>query len=151
MQIKMDDEMLPAEADDSRHIRAANLPVVHENSATPEVKKLYRKFREDFGRPHVPGIILFFSTHPPLLENMMGLAKTMLFIDGALGRQHKEMISAFVSATNRCAYCADSHGYSFRLQGGLPGALDAVLNCDLESPSINAHVTRIRKKSSKTV
>jgi uncharacterized peroxidase-related enzyme len=69
---------------------------------------------------------------------MMGLAQSMLFADGALDRQHKEMLSAFVSAQNRCAYCADSHGFFFRMRGGSPEALDAVMACDLDSSAITA-------------
>jgi uncharacterized peroxidase-related enzyme len=116
--------------------QAANLPVVNENDATPEVKRLYQQFREDFDRPHVPGILQCFATHPPLLLHMMGLAKSMLFVDGALDREHKEMISTFVSATNRCDYCADSHAYSFRMNGGSAPALDALLACDPEALSL---------------
>lgn len=120
----------------SQQVRAANLEVVHEDSASPEIKDLYQQFREDFERPQVPGILQCFATHPPLLTHMMGLAKSMLFVDGALGRQHKEMISTFVSATNRCDYCADSHAYSFRVQGGSASALGAVLTCDPDAHSI---------------
>lgn len=117
-------------------IQAANLRVVHEDSAPPEVKRLYQQFREDFDRPHVPGILQCFATHPPLLLHMMGLAKSMLFVDGALDREHKEMISTFVSATNSCDYCADSHAYSFRINGGSAPALDALLACDSDSLSL---------------
>jgi uncharacterized peroxidase-related enzyme len=124
---------------DSQQIHAANLDVVNEDSAPPEIKGLYQQFREDFGRSQVPGILQCFATHPPLLTHMMGLAKSMLFVDGALGRKHKEMISTFVSATNKCEYCADSHAYSFRLQGGSASALDAVVACDSDSQSIQAN------------
>lgn len=119
-------------------IQAANLPVVDERDASPEVKQLYQQFRDDFGRPQVPGILQCFATHPPLLEHMMGLAKEMLFTEGALGRQNKELLSAYVSASNDCAYCTDSHAFFFRVHGGEPGALEAVLACDLESRSLSA-------------
>jgi uncharacterized peroxidase-related enzyme len=122
---------------DSQQTRAANLPLVDEANASAEVKHLYARFRLEFGRPQVPGILQCFATHPPLLDHMMGLAKDMLFIDGALGRRNKEMISAFVSAANRCNYCADSHGFSFRLQGGTASTLDAVFACDLDSEAID--------------
>jgi uncharacterized peroxidase-related enzyme len=128
----------PEQRNDAQQIHAVNLDVVHEDTASPEVKQLYEQFREDFGRPQVPGILQCFATHPPLLRHMLGLAKSMLFVDGALGRRHKEMISTFVSATNRCEYCTDSHAYSFRAQGGSASALDAVLACDPESQSIQA-------------
>ena len=121
---------------DSQPVEAANLAVVAEQNASPEVTRLYAKFREDFGRPQIPGILQCFATHPSLLEHMMGLAQSMLFVDGALDRHHKEMLSAFVSAQNQCAYCTDSHGFSFRVQGGSPEALEAVLACQLESDAI---------------
>ena len=125
-----------AERQGALQIAAANLRVVSEQSASPAVARLYAQFREDFGRPQIPGILQCFATHPPLLEHMMGLAQSMLFIDGALDRRHKEMLSAFVSAQNSCSYCADSHGFFFRVQGGSPEALDAVMACDLDSSAI---------------
>jgi len=120
----------------SQPIEAANLTVVAEQTASPEVARLYAQFRNDFGRPQVPGILKCFATHPPLLEHMMGLAQSMLFVDGALDRRHKEMISAFVSAQNNCAYCTDSHGFSFRVHGGSAEALEAVVVCRLDSDAI---------------
>ncbi|WP_158944431.1 carboxymuconolactone decarboxylase family protein [Granulicella sp. S190] len=136
--MKTPEDEQPAQRSDFEQIQAANLPVVKEGSATPEVQRLYQQFRAEFDRPQVPGILQCFATHPPLLDHMMGLAKSMLFVAGALGRQHKEMISTFVSARNSCEYCADSHAYSFRLNGGSAPALNSVLACDLESLSLKA-------------
>jgi uncharacterized peroxidase-related enzyme len=125
-----------AERGGSQQTEAANLPVVTEQNASPEVARLYAQFREDFGRPQIPGILQCFATHPPLLAHMMGLAQSMLFVDGALDRQHKEILSAFVSAQNQCAYCTDSHGFFFRVHGGSAEALEAVMTCHLESDAI---------------
>jgi len=125
-----------AENGGSRPISAANLPVVSEGEASPQVAMLYAQFRKDFGRPQIPGILQCFATHPPLLEHMMGLAQSMLFVDGALDRRHKEMLSAFVSAQNQCAYCTDSHGFFFRVHGGSAEALEAVVVCQLESDAL---------------
>jgi uncharacterized peroxidase-related enzyme len=125
-----------AEKGGSQPIMAANLTIVSEANASPIVADLYAQFRKDFGRPQIPGILQCFATHPPLLEHMMGLAHSMLFVDGALDRQQKEMLSAFVSAQNQCAYCADSHGFSFRVNGGSSEALEAVIACHLESDAI---------------
>ena len=116
--------------------RARNLAVVDDETASPEVQQLFAHFRQHFGRPQVPGILRCFATHPPLLDHMMGLAREMLFVDGALGRQNKEIIAAFVSASNRCDYCADSHAYSFRMRGGTRDATVAVLACDPESNAV---------------
>ncbi len=125
-----------ADSGDAQPNTAANLPIVSEQTATPEVLRLYAQFRKDFGRPQVPGILKCFATHPPLLEHMMGIAQSVLFVDGALDRRHKEMLSTFVSAQNQCAYCTDSHGFSFRVHGGSPDALEAVVVCRLDSESI---------------
>ena len=112
---------------------SANLSIIDEVSASSEVKQLYAQFRLDFDRPRVPGILQCFATHPPLLTHMMALAREMLFVEGALGRQNKELISAFVSASNSCEYCSDSHAHSFELQGGTRAVTEATLACDLDS------------------
>jgi len=119
-------------------VEARNLAVVNEGDAGAEVARLYQQFREEFGRDEVPGILRCFATHPPLLAAMMGLAKSMLFVDGALGREHKEMISTFVSATNRCEYCADSHAHSYRMNGGSAEAVEALLGCDPGASNLKA-------------
>jgi uncharacterized peroxidase-related enzyme len=72
-----------------------------------------------------------FATHPPLLEHMMAMSETLLFSDGALTRRQKEMIATFVSSTNHCDYCSDSHGFFFRVHGGSIKSLVALLACDL--------------------
>ena len=119
-------------------IRATNLSVVNEADAPDEVKQLYARFRATFGRPEVPGILQCFATHPPLLEHMMSLAETMLFSPGALGRANKEMLATFVSSQNHCDYCADSHGFFLRMNGGTSELLTAATSCDLESTSLNS-------------
>jgi uncharacterized peroxidase-related enzyme len=119
-------------------IRATNLSVVNEAEAPDEVKQLYARFRTVFGRPEVPGILQCFATHPPLLEHMMGLAETMLFSAGALGRANKEMLATFVSSQNHCDYCADSHGFFLRMNGGSSELLAAATTCDLQSESLTS-------------
>jgi uncharacterized peroxidase-related enzyme len=113
-----------------------NLPVVGEAEAPDEVKQLYARFRKTFGRPEVPRILQCFATHPPLLEHMMGLAETMLFSDGALGRKNKELLATFVSSQNHCDYCADSHGFFLRMNDGSSELLEAAKACDLQSASL---------------
>lgn len=133
----MADELLS----ESRAVRqtssAVNLNVIEEADARGEVADLYERFRSHFGRPSVPGIAKCFATHPQLLRHMMGLAEEMLFIDGYLIRRYKEMIATLVSAQNACAYCADSHGYHLRLQGGSAEALYAIQTSDLRSAALS--------------
>ncbi|MGA7352239.1 MAG: peroxidase-related enzyme [Acidobacteriaceae bacterium] len=115
---------------------STNLPVVEEGQADAEVSLLYDQFRSRFGRQDLPGILKCFATHPPLLRNMMDIAEAVLFAEGHLTRRHKEMIAAFVSEQNHCPYCADSHGYRLRLQGGSAEALCALQENDLRSPAL---------------
>lgn len=129
-------ELLAQQSDTRRKIEARNLPAVREEDASPEVARLYAHFRSRFGRPEVPGILQCFATHPPLLEHMMALSESLLFADGALTRRQKEMIATFVSSSNRCAYCTDSHGFFFRVHGGSSESLHALLECDLGAGSL---------------
>ena len=114
-----------------------NLPIIEEADAAPEVSSLYAQFRERFGRTQVPGILKCFATHPPLLEHMIGLAASMLFSDGALGRCNKELIATFLSARNSCAYCADSHSAALLQQSCSSDLLQAALACDAGSSALD--------------
>lgn len=115
---------------------SSNLPLVEEAAASAEVRALFQQYRESFGRSDLPGILLCFATHPPLLRGMLEIAEGLLFVDGLLSRRHKEMIAAFVSFQNDCPYCADSHGYSLRLEGGSPELLRALKAADLDSQQL---------------
>jgi len=86
-------------------ISGTNLHPVEEDDATGTVARVYAEYRERFGRQHVPGILKCFATHPPLLEQMMALASTLLFTDGHLTRATKEMLATYVSRLNACPYC----------------------------------------------
>jgi uncharacterized peroxidase-related enzyme len=131
-------ERLAASPPGLRSTAATSLPVVEEGEATGEVAELYERFRREFGRPDVPGILHCFATHPPLLRSMMDLAQSLLFTDGHLTRRHKEMVATFISARNECPYCADSHGYFLRLHGGSEETLCALQENHLETPAISA-------------
>jgi uncharacterized peroxidase-related enzyme len=113
-----------------------NITMIEENAASGEVAALYVHFRTHFGRPDVPGILKCFATHPPLLRQMMDLSEQLIFADGSLGRRQKEMIATLVSTENECPYCADSHGFFFRVHGGTSTALAAIHTNNLESPDL---------------
>jgi uncharacterized peroxidase-related enzyme len=113
-----------------------NIALVEESAASDEVAALYSHFRTHFGRPDVPGILKCFATHPPLLRHMMDLSEQLIFADGSLGRRHKEMIATLVSMQNECPYCADSHGFFFRVHGGTSVALAAIQAGNLSSPQL---------------
>jgi uncharacterized peroxidase-related enzyme len=115
---------------------STNLPVVEEDGAAGEVAALYDHFRSHFGRLDVPGILKCFATHPPLLRHMMDLSESVIFSEGHLTRRHKEMIATLVSTQNACPYCADSHGFFLRMNGGSAETLCALQKSDLSSSAL---------------
>ena len=115
-----------------------NLQVVEEGTANDEVIALYDHFRSHFGRPDIPGILKCFATHPPLLKHMMDLSGSLIFSDGHLVRRHKEMIATLVSSQNICPYCADSHSFALRMNGGSAEVLCAIQQNDLLSPALTS-------------
>lgn len=117
---------------------STNLPVVEEDAASEEVAALYDHFRSHFGRPDVPGILKCFATHPPLLKHMMDLSGSLIFTDGHLTRRHKEMIATLVSSQNACDYCADSHSFALRMNGGSAEVLCAIQQNDLNAPALTS-------------
>jgi uncharacterized peroxidase-related enzyme len=113
-----------------------NLPVVEESEASGETAEAYQYFRENFGRPEVPGILKCFSSSPAMLRNIMQMASTLIFSEGFLGRRTKEMISTYVSFLNACPYCLDSHGFSLLVHGGDDAVLQALSTGRLKDASI---------------
>jgi len=115
-----------------------HLPLVEEDAATGSVAAVYADYRARFERPHVPGILKCFATHPPLLEQMFALATSLLFVDGHLDRRTKEMIATHVSALNACSYCLDSHASFLHQQGGSDELLLAIFNGKIADSAIDA-------------
>lgn len=119
------------------------IPIVEEQAATGEVAEAYATYRTHFGRDQVPGILKCFATHPPLLQQMIALASTLLFTESALSRKVKEMIATYISALNACPYCLDSHASSLRTQGGSDELLQALSNANLEVVSLSLKERRM--------
>jgi uncharacterized peroxidase-related enzyme len=113
------------------------IPIVDEDAATGAVAEAYADYRAHFGRDQVPGILKCFATHPPLLEQMIALASTLLFTESHLSRKVKEMIATRVSVLNACPYCLDSHAFFLRNQGGNDELLLALFNSKLDSLAIS--------------
>jgi uncharacterized peroxidase-related enzyme len=116
--------------------QATTLAIIEEEAATGAVADAYADYRAGFGREHVPGILKCFATHPPLLEQIIAMASSLLFVEGHLTRKTKEMIATYVSALNACPYCIDSHASLLHQQGASDGLLLALLTGDLAGRSI---------------
>jgi uncharacterized peroxidase-related enzyme len=127
----------------ARETIGTNLPLVEEDGATGTVARVYAEYRERFGRQHVPGILKCFATHPPLLEQMMALASTLLFTDGHLSRSAKEMLATYVSRLNACPYCLDSHASFLREQGANAELLRALFDGKLDSAAMSEKQRRL--------
>lgn len=117
---------------------STNLPLADERTAGPEIRQLFAHYRERFGRPDLPGIVLCFATNTALLKGMLEIAENMLFGQSQLSLRHKEMIATHVSWQNACPYCADSHGVLLGTQGG-----SAEMICALRQGELNARLFTI--------
>src|SRR5271154_1522203 len=95
------------------------IPLIDEAEATGETAAAYQYFRAQTGRQDVPGILKCFGTNPLFVRQMVDLSSTLLFAEGYLTRQQKEMIATYISKLNDCPYCLDSHGF-FLLVHGAP-------------------------------
>jgi uncharacterized peroxidase-related enzyme len=113
------------------------IPIVEEDAANGVVAEAYADYRSRFGRDHVPGILKCFATHPPLLEQMIALASSLLFTESHLSRKIKEMIATYISALNACPYCLDSHASFLRTHGGSDELLQALSNANMEAASLS--------------
>ena len=96
------------------HIR-----IIDESDATGETAAAYQYFRDQTGRQDVPGILKCFGSNPTFVRQMIDISSSLLFTDGQLTRQQKEMIATWISKENTCPYCLDSHGF-FLLVHGAP-------------------------------
>lgn len=112
---------------------SSNLLLVDERSANEEVRALFARYREHFGRTELPGILLCFATNPALLKGMLEIAENFLFGESLLSRRHKEMIATYVSRQNACSYCADSHAASLAAQGGSAEVICALQDSNLDA------------------
>jgi uncharacterized peroxidase-related enzyme len=126
-----------------------NIPVVEESGTIGETADAYQAFRDTFGCSDVPGILKCFSSSPELLRKVMDLSSILLFSEGCLGRQRKEMIATYVSALNSCPYCLDSHGFFLRIHGApnevVSTLLAGDLHCDALDVSERALLEFVRK------
>lgn len=112
---------------------ATNLPLADERTADEQVRALFARYRERFGRTELPGIVLCFATNSGLLKGMLALAENFVFGESLLSRRHKEMIATYISRQNACPYCADSHAALLGAQGGAPDVIRALREGDFSA------------------
>ena len=72
----------------------------------------------------LPGIRGLLAYRPETAAPLMGLAEVLLRGDSSLSRGERELIAAWVSRGNDCAYCAAAHGATAAAL--LPGGAEQV-------------------------
>lgn len=115
---------------------------VEEAEATGEVAEIYQAYREKNGRPHVAGLLKCLSLRPDFLKDVVDFSDHLLFSDGHLTRQTKELIATYVSSLNGCRYCAGSHAYRLQRMATEEPVIQALERGDLAaaplSPELHA-------------
>jgi uncharacterized peroxidase-related enzyme len=110
--------------------------LIGEEEATGDTAAAYQYFREQTGRQNVPGILQCFGTDPTFVRQMVDISSTLLFADGYLSRQQKEMIATYISKLNDCPYCLDSHGFFLLAQGAPEDVANGVMAGQIEDAAI---------------
>ena len=84
----------------------------------------------------MPGIRGLLAYRPETAEPLMHLAEVLLRGDSTLSRGERELIAAYVSRGNECAYCAGSHGAiaAALLPGGADQVEQALAGAAMDAP-----------------
>jgi len=114
-----------------------HIPIVDEADATGETAAAYQYFRDQTGRQDVPGILKCFGTDPAFVRYMVDISSTLLFADGHLSRQQKEMIATYISKLNACPYCLDSHGFFLLVYGAPEGVAQKLIAGEIDDAAIS--------------
>ena len=83
------------------------LPLVSEEQASPEVKRIYAYLRENWG--FVPNYFLALGGDPILLQDQVNLFTHAMIEERTLPRVIKEQVALVVSGLNFSNYCLAAH------------------------------------------
>ena len=82
----------------------ANIAMVEEDDAPPDVAAIYLDIKERLGIDFVPNLYKVMGAHPDYLEANWARVKAIMGTDGKLDRLTKEIVAVAVSAVNACDY-----------------------------------------------
>jgi uncharacterized peroxidase-related enzyme len=82
----------------------------------PVIDQMNEKIVEEFGGM-VPSILTSMNLRPDLLQTLLQFIKQMMIEDHGSNRLTKEILAAYVSKLNKCAYWLDAHGAMVMAQG----------------------------------
>ncbi len=85
------------------------VPLVSDEQASPEVRKMYAFLKENW--TFVPNYFLALGRDPQLLQDQINLYTNAMFSDrpGGLSRLQKEQVALVVSGLNVSSYCLAAH------------------------------------------
>lgn len=108
--------------------------IVREADATGEVAELYGELREMI-HGLVPDVFKVVSTRPDMLGAFVAGYRSM-FAGGHLPPEAKEVVALTVARVASCRYCTTAHDALLRLLGTDGTYADAVLDGNLDDPTI---------------
>lgn len=83
------------------------IQVIEESDANEALQQAYAKVRGDRGK--TANILKIHSLLPDTMTGHLDFYMKIMFADGSLSRQQRELIATVVSAANKCPYCINHH------------------------------------------
>lgn len=141
--------------DETAHVR---VPLIDEKDAHGRLAELYEEVKKATELPFVPDMFRLLSSRPDLLETVV-VGYRAMFGEGALPRQIRELICAWVSRVNQCSYCVGTHNFFYQVFGGPPEVGDAIdaaetpddLDLDEKTRVLLRLVTKVSREAYKIV
>ena len=78
------------------------IKTIDQEDATGQLKGIYDNLSENIGM--IPNIIKAQSLRPDLIEPLLGFLGALMMAQHGLSKTTKELIAAYVSKINACAY-----------------------------------------------
>jgi len=118
------------------------------DSADGQLKKTYETITTMFQM--VPKVFVAQSIRPDMLEPLVIYASRLMIEEHALSRATKELIAAYVSRLNSCAYCVDAHSAGVMAQGFRRDQVQSILE-DIDGSSVIDNKTKALLHLSETI
>jgi len=123
------------------------IPVVNPENASQGLKRTYDMIEEKFKM--VPKVFTALSLRPDLLEPLVQFVIRLMIDDHKLSRGTKELIAAYVSKINSCAYCVDAHSAMAMAQGFTEEQVKSILEDVSGSPLLDAKTKKLLQYAEK--
>ena len=95
----------------------AQVKLVQEQDASPEVKAVFDDIRKTRDTDYINNIWRALAVNPPMLKRFWGQMKEIMVKESRIDAMTKEFIYLAVSITNNCEYCINSHIAAARKKG----------------------------------